>query len=306
MTFSSNVKPQALGRGLAELLGDVSNNLPNNDQVVDNDTTKIIYLQPQYLHANQNQPRKYFAPAELNELSQSLKEHGMLQSIIARSSGSHDGKYEIIAGERRWRAAKLANIDAVPVLVYNIDDRKAFEIALIENIQRADLNVMEEVEGYNTLLHDHGYTQEKLSQLVGKSRSHIANLVRLTELPKEVQKLVRENKLGFSHARMLVGANNAIKLANSVIKRNLTVRQLEKIIADNAQKERNNSLPNQDKTSRMNATELADLEKSISKILNLDVQIKGMQQGFNKGYVKISFSAFHELQRLLDRFAHGE
>ncbi|MEM7071364.1 MAG: ParB/RepB/Spo0J family partition protein [Pseudomonadota bacterium] len=286
-------KSDALGRGLAELLGEKIEPLKSSKSP----EPLISTVSWSLLHANINQPRKRFSEDELKEFAQSLSANGMLQPIIVRHSTTHRGKYEIIAGERRWRAANIAKLEEVPVIIKDVDDRLGFEIALVENIQRVDLNPLEEATGYHQLMTKYHYTQERLSQMIGKSRSHIANMVRLLDLPQPIQDQLNESKISASHARCLVGHKDAIKLANRVIDESMSVRQLEKLVS----KDKNPSKKPKKILSIEDDNELKALEKSISEIVNLDVKVNGL----SKGHVKIYFSAFHELEGLLDHLTRG-
>ena len=206
---------KGLGRGLSSLLGDASKKIQTNKVAIKD------------LIRNKFQPRKNFNKESLEELTNSIKEQGIIQPIIVRPEKSLEGKYEIIAGERRWLASQNAGLHEVPVVVLNVDDVKSLEFAIVENVQRQDLNPIEEARGYQKLIDDFNYNQEKLSQFIGKSRSYIANSLRLLSLPEEVLLMVEQGDLTAGHARSLIGLNNATEIGKKIIQKKLSVRQTE-------------------------------------------------------------------------------
>ena len=206
---------KGLGRGLSSLLGDSSNKIAKNK------------LSIKDLTRNKFQPRKQFSKENLEDLTSSIKEQGVIQPIVVRPNKEEEGKYEIIAGERRWLASQNAGLNEVPVVILDVDDVKSLEIAIIENVQRQNLNPVEEAKGYQKLVKDFNYDQEKIAKFIGKSRSYIANSLRLTSLPDDVLLLIENEKLSASHARTLVGLNNSTELAREIIKNELSVRQAE-------------------------------------------------------------------------------
>ncbi len=213
-----------LGRGLAALIGDVGEGPAASNA----DTTRKPRRAPiENLLANPRNPRRAFSETELEELATSIRERGIIQPIVVRAVRGQNDAYEIIAGERRWRAAQRAGLHDVPVVVVEATDAQSLEFAIIENIQRADLNAMEEAAGYQALMENHGYTQDEVAQIVGKSRPHVANTVRLMKLSEPVQTLVRAGKLSAGHARLLVGQPNAEEIAHEIIEKALNVRQVE-------------------------------------------------------------------------------
>ncbi len=218
-------KPRGLGRGLSALMADVS---PEASSNTDDKRNADMQLPIEKLFANPNQPRHIFVQEDLDDLTASIKEKGIIQPLIVRPTDG--GNFEIVAGERRWRAAQQARLHQVPVLVRDLDDVEVLEIAIIENIQRADLNAIEEAAGYRQLMDSFGHTQEKLAEALGKSRSHIANLMRLLTLPADVQKLLEEGKLSAGHARALVTVDNASELAKAIVKGGLSVRATEALV----------------------------------------------------------------------------
>ena len=206
---------KGLGRGLSSLLGDSESKVEKN------------FADIKDLVRNKFQPRKFFSKESLEELSNSIKEQGIIQPIVVRNDKSQEGKYEIVAGERRWLAAQNAGIHKVPIITLDIDDGKSLELAIVENVQRQDLNAIEEADSYQKLINDFNYNHEKLSKFIGKSRSYIANSLRLLQLPKEVIKMVQEGNLSAGHARALINLNNSEEIAKKIIQKKLSVRQAE-------------------------------------------------------------------------------
>ena len=206
---------KGLGRGLSSLIGD-------SEQKSSNNKISISSIVP-----NKNQPRKLFEKDALEELSNSIKERGIIQPLIVRKSDDQDGKFELIAGERRWQAAQSAGLHEVPVVVLEADSLKSLELAIIENVQRRDLNAIEEAESYKNLIENFGYDQDKVSQFIGKTRSHISNSLRLLTLPDKLIDMIRDNKISQGHAKVLVGLENALFLGEKIIKKKLSVRQTE-------------------------------------------------------------------------------
>ena len=213
-----NTIKKGLGRGLSSLIGET--------KVV----TSINKLSLSEIKPNPYQPRKDFDKENLQDLTNSIKERGVIQPIIVRKSSSGDSKYEIIAGERRWLAASKAGLHEIPVVITDVDDLKSLEFAIVENVQRHDLNPLEEAQGYKRLIDEFSYDQEKVSKFIGKSRSYITNCLRLLNLPLDVLKLIEEKKLSFGHAKILVGLENAFFVANKIIEKKLSVRQAENFV----------------------------------------------------------------------------
>ena len=209
---------KGLGRGLSSLLGDASKKIETNKVSINN------------LTRNRFQPRKYFSKENLEELSNSIKEQGVIQPIVVRPDKSSDGKYEIVAGERRWLASQNAGLHEVPVVVVDVDDVKSLELSIVENVQRHDLNPIEEARGYQKLIDEFSYNQDKLSKFIGKSRSYIANSLRLLSLPHEVLLMVEQGNLSAGHARSLIGLNDSIEIAKKIILNKLSVRQSEVLV----------------------------------------------------------------------------
>ena len=250
---TSKIK-KGLGRGLSSLIGETK---------TEKNTSKVLISD---LIRNKYQPRKTFDPENLEELTNSIKERGIIQPIIVRRSEHQKNKYEIIAGERRWLAAQNAGLHEIPVVVTEADDLKSLEFAIVENVQRHDLNAIEEAQGYQKLISEFSYDQEKVSKFIGKSRSHVSNCLRLLSLPEEVLKFIENNKLTQGHAKVLVGLENAVFIAKKIIEKKLSVRQSEslvKIFKGNKSRKNKSKDPN-----------LSQLELSISDKLGLNVLIK--------------------------------
>ena len=215
ITFKSK---KGLGRGLSSLIGD-------SDIKTSNDKISISSIVP-----NKNQPRKLFEKEALEQLTNSIRERGIIQPLIVRKSDDYDDKFELIAGERRWQAAQSAGLHEVPVVIMEANNLKSLEFAIIENVQRKDLNPIEEAESYKNLIDNFGYDHEKVSQFIGKSRSHISNSLRLLSLPEKLVEMVRNEKISQGHAKILIGLENAMLLAEKIIKKNLSVRQTESLV----------------------------------------------------------------------------
>jgi ParB family transcriptional regulator, chromosome partitioning protein len=291
---SKKNKPRGLGRGLSALMADVT------PQPTTGSPRGDIQVPIERLVANPNQPRRSFAQGDLDDLAASIREKGILQPLIVRETDG--GKYEIVAGERRWRAAQLAQLHQVPVLVRDFDDVEVLEVAIIENIQRADLNAMEEAAGFRQLMDSFGHTQEKLAGALGKSRSHIANLLRLLTLPKDVQDLLREGKLSNGHARALITAENPSELAKQVVQEGLSVRATERL-AKTVEGEKAGGKP---KPRKQGGTEKdADtraLEADLAAILRMGVSIEHLAGG-ESGQVVISYATLDQLDELCNRLS---
>ncbi|WP_212522904.1 ParB/RepB/Spo0J family partition protein [Actibacterium sp. MT2.3-13A] len=286
-------KPRGLGRGLSALMADVNLNEPSAGPAArpaKPDTT----LPVEKLEPNPDQPRRHFSEEALKELSESIREKGIIQPIIVRESPRVAGNYEIIAGERRWRAAQMVRLHDVPVIIRDLDDTEVLEVAIIENIQRADLNPIEEAMGYRQLMDRFGHTQEKLAEALSKSRSHIANLMRLLQLPDEVQGHLREGRLSAGHARALITTDNPAGLAREVISRGLSVRDTEKLAKKggaSAQK-----APKSRATGAKDADTRA-LEQDLSANLGLEVSIDHVA-GQENGHLVIRYTTLEELDAL--------
>ena len=250
--MNSKIK-KGLGRGLSSLIGETK---------VENKTNKLSLSD---IVPNKYQPRKNFEEENLEDLTNSIKERGVIQPIIVRPSNTESSKYEIIAGERRWLAARKAGLHDIPVVVTEVDDLKSLEFAIVENVQRHDLNPLEEAQGYKRLIDEFSYDQDKVSKFIGKSRSYITNSLRLLNLPEEVLKFVEQKKISSGHAKILVGLENALSIANKIIEKNLSVRQTENFVKIFRKKQKPSKL-NKDLNVR-------DLELSISSKIGLKVNI---------------------------------
>ncbi|WP_170606487.1 ParB/RepB/Spo0J family partition protein [Ruegeria arenilitoris] len=285
-------KSRGLGRGLSALMADVT---PESEGRASSEPRRPDQKVPiEKLRANPNQPRRTFSQDQLDDLAASVKEKGIIQPLIVRSVSFDE--YEIVAGERRWRAAQMAQLHEIPVIIRDLDDTEVLEIAIIENIQRADLNAVEEAAGYKQLMDKFGHTQEKLSQALGKSRSHIANLMRLLTLPIDVQTLVVEGKLSAGHARALITANNASELAKEVVRKGLSVRETEAMV----QKQSHIDEEKQTKAKRNRPEKDADtraLEKDLSAILAMKVSINH-KPGSETGQVVLNYENLDQLDDL--------
>lgn len=289
-------KPRGLGRGLSALMADVAV-APQSGAGISREDLRVPI---ERLVANPNQPRRSFAQSDLEDLAASIREKGILQPLIVRATDG--GKYEIVAGERRWRAAQMAQLHQIPVLVREFDDTEVLEVAIIENIQRADLNAMEEATGFRQLMDSFGHTQEKLAAALGKSRSHIANLLRLLTLPKDVQDLLREGKLTAGHARALITAENPSELARQVVIEGLSVRATERL-AKTVDGERGRAT-NKRKSPRT-PTKDADtraLEGDLSAMLRMGVSIEH-EPGGESGRVVITYRSLDQLDELCSKLS---
>ncbi len=285
--LAEDARPRALGRGLSSLIGDES--APTRGEV-QAQAKGVRTLPVAFLRPNPHQPRKRFAEEELRELASSLRDKGVLQPILARPIKGDANAFEIVAGERRWRAAQIANLHDVPVLVREISDSESLELALIENIQRADLNAIEEANAYQELIDRHGYTQETISQHVGKSRSHVANTLRLLKLPESVKGYVQDGRLSAGHARTLIGQPDPEILAKAMVDDLITVRQAEAV--KKTGKKPTHRAPVKDPN-------IADYESSVSNVLGLKVQIA--HHGDKGGEVRISYKTLEQLEEIVHR-----
>jgi ParB family transcriptional regulator, chromosome partitioning protein len=274
-----------LGRGLAALIGD-----DVAEETVVADLRSLKHVPIELISANPLNPRKHFATEELESLAKSLREKGLLQPIVVRPKQA--GGYEIVAGERRWRAAQLANIHDVPVLVRELDDRETLEIALIENVQRADLNPLEEARAYKQLIDQYAYTQQQLADAIGKSRSHIANTLRLQTLPESVLAQIENGSLSAGHARTLVATDAPQALAEKIIKLGLTVRQAEDLTRSAATGGK--------KTRSEKDADTRALEKMLAEQLGLSVAINHKSTG---GQVVVSYKSIDQLDEVVKRLS---
>ena len=269
---------KGLGRGLSSLLGESSKNI---------ETNKIAIKD---IVRNKFQPRKNFNKDSLAELTNSIKEQGVIQPIIVRPSASIDGKYEIIAGERRWLASQNAGLHEVPTVILNVDDVKSLEFAIVENVQRQDLNPIEEARGYQRLVDDFSYNQDKLSKFIGKSRSYIANSLRLLSLPDEVLSMVEQENLSAGHARSLIGLNNSVDIAKKIIQKKLSVRQAEVL----ARQFRNKKF----KLVNKKDSNILDLQKTLEEKTGLNISISNKKS--NSGKITFEYKDLDQLDRIIN------
>jgi len=269
---------KGLGRGLSSLIG---------ESKVE---AQINQLQVSDLVPNKYQPRKMFDENNLEDLTNSIKERGVIQPIIVRQSQTNEKKFEIIAGERRWRAAKKAGLNQVPVVVTVADDLKSLEFAIVENVQRHDLNPFEEAQGYKRLVDEFGYDQEKVSKFIGKSRSYITNSLRLLTLPKKIIEMIENKLITAGHAKILVGLENAEFVANKIIEKKLSVRQAENFVKIFKK--------NKIKNTKLKDVNIIDLEKNISEKIGLSVSIKNDKR--NKGSITFYHKEINQLNKIIE------
>ena len=273
-----NKLKKGLGRGLSSLLGESSNKAETNKLPIND------------LIRNKFQPRKNFNKENLEELTNSIREQGLIQPIVVRPSKSSSGKYEIIAGERRWLASQNAGLHEVPVVILDVDDVKSLEVAIVENVQRQDLNAIEEAMGYQRLVDEFSYNQEKLATFIGKSRSYIANVLRLLALPQEVISYVEAEKISAGHARSLIGLPNAFQIAKKIVENKLSVRQSENLVRALRNKRNVKIVPLKD-------SNILDLEKSLVDKLGINVEIKNNKN--NSGKLSFEYKNLEQLDRLI-------
>jgi ParB family chromosome partitioning protein len=269
---------KGLGRGLSSLIGETKKEISMNKLPVSD------------LLSNKFQPRKKFDEYSLQGLTNSIKERGIIQPIIVRKSTHQNSKYEIIAGERRWLAAQRAGLHEVPVVIAEVDDLKSLEFAIVENVQRHDLNVIEEARGYQRLIDEFSYDQEKVAKFIGKSRSHIANVLRLLNLPEEVMKLIEDKKLSAGHAKILVGLKNIEFIAKKIIEKNLSVRQAENLVRIFKIKK--------EKFKPLKDSNLKALETSIIDKIGLNVLINNKKN--NMGSLVIEYKDLNQLNKIIE------
>ena len=269
---------KGLGRGLSSLLGDTTQKI---------ETSKVPIKD---LTRNKFQPRKDIRKESLEELTNSIKEQGVIQPIVVRPDKSSEGKYEIIAGERRWLASQNAGLHEIPVVVLNVDDVKSLEFAIVENVQRQDLNPIEEARGYQRLIDDFNYNQEKLSQFIGKSRSYIANSLRLLSLPDEVLAMVEQGDLSAGHARSLINLNNSIEIAKKIIQKKLSVRQSE-ILARQYRDKKFKLVSKKD-------SNILNLQKVLEEKTGLNVSVNNKKN--NTGIISFEYQNLDQLDRLIN------
>jgi len=313
--MSDDNSKKRLGRGLAALMGDldqpvtspkatseVSKNAQEHDNIIKQGERSVPI---ELIRANPNNPRKIFADADLLDLSNSIREHGIVQPILVRPVKGEDlggAQYEIIAGERRWRSAQKAGLHEVPIVIRDVADKQALELAIIENVQRADLNSVEEALGYQQLIDEYDYSQNELAQVIGKSRSHVANTLRLLKLPKEVQTLVSDGSLSAGHARTLVTADNPQSLAKRIVEEGLSVRQAE-VLAQGELETKSGSGKSAKPSTNEKTADIRALEQRLEDNLGLKIDLRhGDKQ---KGELRIKYSNLDQLDEICKRLQNG-
>jgi ParB family chromosome partitioning protein len=284
-----------LGRGLSALLEEAATPRDANAPGV----TRLAIAD---IHANPTQPRRHFNADAMNELVASVRVHGVLQPILVRDVA--DGRYEIVAGERRWRAAQVAGLHEIPAVVRSLDDRTAFQIALVENIQRNDLNAIEEARGYHRLIDEFGHTQQALAEIVGKSRSHVANLLRLLDLPETVQTMVEDGRLAMGHARALIGAANPLALAERTVKEGLSVRTVEKLAAGRGKPKPRHALVGSAANAGSGDANIDAIEVQLAESLGMPVAL-AVASGGESGSLTVRFASLDQLDWLCAKLGQG-
>jgi ParB family transcriptional regulator, chromosome partitioning protein len=292
--MSDDLSKRRLGRGLAALIGEMDHPTPVETGKSGVNPDRLIPIE--FVQRNPKNPRRYFDEAELHDLASSIRQHGIVQPVVVRTV--LNGQYEIIAGERRWRAAQLAGLIDIPVIVRDVDDKTALEIAIVENVQRSDLNPLEEALGYEQLIAEHGYTQNDLGEIIGKSRSHVANSLRLLKLPDSVRDMLAAGTLSAGHARALVPTSDPASLAKTIVSRGMSVRDAERLAQHDIRAQ------NDPKPAALRHEKDSDtlaLERTLSDALGLDVAINHKGGG---GQVRIVYKTLEQLEeicRLLER-----
>lgn len=292
--MNDDLSKRRLGRGLAALIGEMDQPIQADAARPGVNPDRLVPIE--YITRNPRNPRRYFDEAELQDLASSIRQHGIVQPVVVRTLGTN--QFEIIAGERRWRAAQLAGFTEVPVIVRDVDDRTALEIAIVENVQRADLNPLEEALGYEQLISDHGYTQNDLGEIIGKSRSHVANSLRLLKLPDPVKEMLADGSLSAGHARALVSTSDPASLARTIVTKGMSVRDAEKLAQNDI---KGLSSPTAKSGRIEKDSDTLALERTLSDALGLEVTIahKG-----HAGSIKIAYRTLEQLEdicRLLER-----
>ena len=273
-----NAAKKGLGRGLSALFGDIE----NKSSISKEQTNKVLIAD---IERNKFQPRTIFNEEKLEELSLSIKENGVIQPIAVRPKNYEEGKFEIIAGERRWLAAQKAGLNEVPVVILNIDDQKSLEIAIVENVQRQDLNVIEEARGYQRLVKEFGYDHEKISKFMAKSRSHISNTLRLLSLPQDIIGLIEEGKLTAGQARPLIGMPNASEVAENIVKKKVAAREVENLAKSKKAKKNANKIDDPN---------IAFVRNEIESKLGLNVEIVNKKN--NSGKITIKYKSLEQFE----------
>ncbi|ANN56087.1 chromosome partitioning protein ParB [Mesorhizobium loti NZP2037] len=290
--MSEDLSRKRLGRGLAALIGEIDRPAaPEKPGMSADGKVPIEFVSP-----NPKNPRRHFGDAELTDLAQSIREHGVVQPVVARPSPTQAGRYEIIAGERRWRAAQRAGLTEIPVIIREVNDRTALELAIIENVQRTDLNAVEEALGYQQLIDEHGYTQADLGNVIGKSRSHVANTLRLLKLPDVIRDMLVDGALSAGHARTLVTAEDPAGLAKRIVEEGLSVRQAEALAQMPSGP--TPAKPKQPQAAQEKDTDTLALEKLMTDTLGMIVAIDHKGKG---GELRVSYRSLEQLDELCRR-----
>ncbi len=291
-----------LGRGLAALIGDLDQPVPTRSPKAQSETGRGERLVPiEQIRANPNNPRRHFIEAELQDLSASIREHGVVQPILVRPVGEENSagiKYEIVAGERRWRAAQKISMHEMPVIIRDMADKQALEIAIIENVQRSDLNAVEEALGYQQLIDEYEYTQNELAKAISKSRSHVANTLRLLKLPQSVREMVSNGALSAGHARTLVTADNPEKLAKKIVSQGLSVRQAELIAQAGLETSSTSGRSAKSKGSTKSSDTKA-VEQRLEEVLGLKIDLRHGDKA--SGELRIKYKTLEQLDEICRR-----
>lgn len=289
---------RGLGRGLSALLGEAE---AENVATPAGEPAGVREIPIELIHRNPDQPRRRFGETEIGELADSIREKGVLQPVLLRPAPDLPGEYQLVAGERRWRASQQAGLRAMPALIRDLDDRQVLEIAIVENVQRADLGVVEEALSYKALMERFGRTQEEVAQVVGKSRPHVANALRLLTLPESVQLMLAEGQLTAGHARALVGHTEAVSLAREIVDRELNVRETEVLVKRGAPETRSARPSAPGRPGGKDADTMA-LEDDLSEVLGLPVEIK---DAGGAGEIRIRYKTLEQLDDLCRRLTRG-
>lgn len=280
-----NISKKGLGRGLSSLMGESA-----TEELQSQSTSGDLKIAISKLRPSSIQPRRLFDKNSINELAESIKSKGLVQPILVRPSKSEEGEYEIIAGERRWRAAQIAQLHELPAVVKNLDDAEALEMAIIENVQRADLSPIEEAAGYKKLMEQYNHTQEALAPIVGKSRSHIANIIRLLNLPASIQDMISQGIITSGHARAIMNSAFPEELAKKIVSENLSVRQAESLVKEKKTK------PTK---TKLKPADTVDLEQRLTELLGLDVVIS--DNGKRGGSIKVKYKTLDQLELVTNK-----
>ncbi len=286
--MNDDISKRRLGRGLAALIGEMDQPIPVDEARTPVTADRMTPIE--FVSRNPRNPRRHFDETVLQELAGSIRQHGIVQPIVVRTIAS--GRYEIIAGERRWRAAQLAGLVEIPVIIRDVDDRTALELAIVENVQRADLNPLEEAMGYDQLIEDHGYTQNDLGEIIGKSRSHVANSLRLLKLPEPVRDMLADGSLSAGHARALVSTSDPTALARQIVAKGLSVRDAERMAQNDIRGVGQNR---QASVAQAKDSDTIALERSLTDRLGLDVSISHKGSG---GQLKINYKTLEQLEEI--------